>query len=60
MYVVDVLTRGRKHIGSTWSNITCLDFPLAASQGVGLQAPEGSQNRRIIIATENKQYKENK
>jgi hypothetical protein len=31
------VTRGRKHIGSTWSRNTCLDLPLAAAQSLVLQ-----------------------
>jgi hypothetical protein len=32
-----ILERGREHIGSIWSRVTCLDSPLAA-QSLALQA----------------------
>jgi hypothetical protein len=40
--------------------MTCLDFPLAAAQAPDLQVLERCRNRRLMIATENKQYKVNK
>jgi hypothetical protein len=40
MHVAKCVTRGRKNIGSTWSENTCL-FPLAATQILLLQYPKG-------------------
>jgi hypothetical protein len=34
------ITRGRKHIGSTWSRNTCLALPLAAAQSLVLEGLE--------------------
>jgi hypothetical protein len=31
-------TRERKHIGSTWSRVTCLALPLAAAQSLERRA----------------------
>jgi hypothetical protein len=46
------------HIGSIWSRVTCLALPLVASQCLECWAPGGSwSRRRLMIATENKQYK---
>jgi hypothetical protein len=38
------VTRGRKHVGSTWSRNTCLDFPLATAQSLLLQDLECFQS----------------
>jgi hypothetical protein len=55
-----VYTRERKHIGTKWSRVTCLDLPLAAAQSLGSQVLEDSQNRwRLTIATGNKQLQTN-
>jgi hypothetical protein len=52
-----VYTRERKHIGTKWSRVTCLDLLLVATQSLECQAPGHYQSRRrLTIATGNKQY----
>jgi hypothetical protein len=47
--------RERNHIGTEWSMITYLAFPLAAAQSLESRALEDSQSRRrLMIATGNK------
>ncbi len=54
-----MLTSKRKHIGSIWSRITCLDLPLAAAQCLKCQALKDSQSHwHLTIATGNEQYKQ--
>jgi hypothetical protein len=54
-----VYARERKHIGSTWSRITCLALPLATAQSLERQALKDSQSlRHLTIAIKNKQYKQ--
>jgi hypothetical protein len=56
-----VYTRERKHIGTKWLRVTCLDLPLAAAQSLGSHVLEDSQSRRCLtIATENKKLQTNK
>jgi hypothetical protein len=47
MYAGKYVTRGRKNIGSTWSKNTCL-VPLAATQSIVLQDPEGCRRQRCL------------
>jgi hypothetical protein len=52
-----ILEREREHIGSIWSRVTCLDFPLAA-QSLARQALGDSRSLQLQTVTiENKQYK---
>jgi hypothetical protein len=52
----NVYTRERKHIGTKWSRVTCLAFPLAAAQSLESQVLEDSQSRwRLTTAIGNKQ-----
>jgi hypothetical protein len=61
MHAASVYTRERKHIGTKWSRVICLAFPLAAAQCHGSQVLEDSQSRwRLMIATENKKLQINK
>jgi hypothetical protein len=56
-----VYTRGRKHIGTKWSRVTCLALPPAAAQSLGNQALADAQSlRRLTVVTENKQLQTNK
>jgi hypothetical protein len=48
------VTRGRKHIGSTWSRNTCLDSPLAVAQSFVLQGLEDSQSSQRLINNDRK------
>jgi hypothetical protein len=53
-----ILERERKHIGSIWSRVTCLDSPLAA-QSLALQALGDSRSLRLLtVVIENKQHKQ--
>jgi hypothetical protein len=55
----NVYTRGRKHIGTKWSRVTCLALPLAAAQSLGSQVLEDSQSHcRQMIVIGNKQLKQ--
>jgi hypothetical protein len=50
-----VYARERKHIGTKWSNVTCLALLLAAAQSLGSQVHEDSQSHlRLTIVTRNK------
>jgi hypothetical protein len=52
-----ILERQREHIGSIWSRVTCLDFPLAA-QSLARQALGDSRSLRLLtVVIGNKQYK---
>ena len=52
-----ILEREREHIGSIWSRVTCLDFPLAA-QSLARQALGDSRSLRLLtVVIGNKQYK---
>jgi hypothetical protein len=56
---VCVLDKGREHIGSIWSRVTCLTLPLAIAQSLERQAPTESQSlRRLTVAIRNKQHKQ--
>jgi hypothetical protein len=59
MHAAQYVTRGRKHMGSTWSRVTCLDSPLIAAQTLSLQVHGDSQSRwQLMITIGNKQYKQ--
>jgi hypothetical protein len=49
------VTRGRKHIGSTWSRNTCLDSALATAQSLLLQDLEGFQSSQRLINNNQRQ-----
>jgi hypothetical protein len=52
-----ILEREREHIGSIWSSVTYLDFPLAA-QSLARQALGDSRSLRLLtVVIRNKQYK---
>jgi hypothetical protein len=52
-----ILEREREHIGSIWSRVTCLYFPLAA-QNLARQALRDSRSLRLLtVVIGNKQYK---
>jgi hypothetical protein len=54
-----VYTRERKHIGSTWSRVTCLALPLAAAQSLEHRAPGDSRSLWCLtVAIKNKKQKE--
>jgi hypothetical protein len=53
-----VYTRERKHIGSTWSRVTCLALPLATTQCPERRAPGDSRSLwRLMVAIGKKQHK---
>jgi hypothetical protein len=52
-----ILEREREHIGSIWSRVTCLDFPLA-TQSLARQALGDSRSLWLLtVVIGNKQYK---
>jgi hypothetical protein len=52
------LERGKEHIGSIWSRVTCLALPLVAAQSLERRAPGDSRClRRLTAVIENKQHK---
>jgi hypothetical protein len=56
-----ILEIEREHIGSIWSRVTYLAFPLAAAQSLGSQVLEDAQSRRCLtLATRNKLLQTNK
>jgi hypothetical protein len=58
MYI-NVYTRERKHIGSTWLRITCLVLPLVVAQSLERQAVGDSRSlQRLMVAIRNKQCKQ--
>jgi hypothetical protein len=48
------VTRGRNHIGSTWSKNTCLALPLAAGQSLILKGLEDFQSLQCLINNDRK------
>jgi hypothetical protein len=49
------VTRGRKHIGSTWSRNTCLAIPLAPAQGLLPCSLESSRTMKHLNNNDRKQ-----
>jgi hypothetical protein len=53
------LEKGREHIASIWSRITCLALPLVAAQSLERRAPGDSQSLKLLmVAIKNKQHKQ--
>jgi hypothetical protein len=52
---MQMCTRGRKHIGSTWSRNTCLALPLTAAQSPVSQGPEEFRSSQHLINNDRKQ-----
>jgi hypothetical protein len=49
----------REHMGSIWSRVTCLAFPLAATQSLEHRAPRDSWSlRRLTVVSGNKQHRQ--
>jgi hypothetical protein len=48
-------TRGRKHMGSTWSRSTCLALPLTADQSLILQGLKDFQSSQRLNNNDQKQ-----
>jgi hypothetical protein len=54
-----ILEKKREHIGSIWSQVTCLALPLAAAQSLKCRAPGDSRSRqRLMVVIKNKQRKQ--
>jgi hypothetical protein len=53
------LEKGREHIGSIWSKVTCLALLLVAAQSLEHRASEDSRSFWLLtVAIENKQHKQ--